>query len=77
MDSSNRNWTETSYEFTCLCKSPPENDTLDELKPNTGFMNFIDMGMMFSLVLILDVVLNFTEGLLESLAHIRIRKQFR
>ena len=61
--------------MTCLCKCPPAIDILEELKPNTGFMNFINIGMLCSLVLRWDGVLNLTAGLKESEGHIYIYQE--
>lgn len=55
--------------ITCLCNCPPEIDIWEELKPKTGFKNFINIGIVCSLVRILDVVLNLTIGLWESDTH--------
>ena len=41
-------------------------DNIEELAPNTGFTNFINIGMLRSLVLIWDGVLNITAGLRDS-----------
>ena len=48
--------------MTCLCKCPPVINILEELKPNTGFPNLINIMMLCSLVQIWDGVLNITEG---------------
>ena len=41
-------------------------DNIEELTPNTGFTNFINIGMLRSLVLIWDGVLNIIAGLRDS-----------
>ena len=70
--------------MTCLCNCPPMINILEESKPNTGFTNFINTGMLRSLVQLRDgvcniraglkdsegVVLNVTAGLRESKGHI-------
>ena len=53
-------------EITCLRIFPPVIDNIEELAPNTGFTNFINIGMLRSLVLIWDGVLNITAGLRDS-----------
>lgn len=52
---------------TCLFTCPPEIDTWVELKSKTGFTNMMAIGMLWSLVRQLVVVLSFTEGLFESI----------
>ena len=46
--------------ITCLCICPPVIDIIEDLTPNTGFTNFINIGMLRSLVLIWNGVLNTT-----------------
>ena len=75
--------------MTCLCNFPPMIDILERLKPNIGFMNFINTRMLHSLVQIWDGVrhitaglensvgssLKFTAGLRESEGHIYIYQE--
>lgn len=56
----------TTREISHLSKCPPLMDICEELKSNTGFVNFINTEILFSLVLELDDVLKITAGLWES-----------
>ena len=67
--------------MTCLCNCPPVINILEESKPNTGFTNFINTGMLRSLVQgvcnitaglknSVGCVLKFTTGFRESEGHI-------
>ena len=48
--------------MTCLSMYPPLIDILASLKPNTGSMNSIHIGMMCSLVLMWSRVVKFSLG---------------
>ena len=52
--------------MTCLYKCPPVIDILEELKPNTGFPNLINIVMLCSLVQIWDDVRSIIAGLGDS-----------
>ena len=56
--------------MTCLCIFPPMIDIVKRLKPNTGFVNFINTGMLRSLVQIWDGVRNITTGLGNSVGSV-------
>ena len=52
--------------ITCLCICPPVIDIIEDLTPDTGFTNFINIGMLRSLVLMWNGVLNITAALRDS-----------
>ena len=51
------------FTITYPSKFPPLIDIWEELKPNTGFMNFINTEILSSFVRVVDVVPKLTVGL--------------